>query len=145
MTSQTKSPNAASAVSREAFVSEWCKDLRSGEYLQGKYKLSNSPATTGGQRSYCCLGVACLTGQRLGIEEAAWFDGENTPQSQQGFGSAVPGSWFYRLMGFGLGTEIPTHNGLVGLGSMNDELGFTFGQIANALEAAYLKDEEKSQ
>jgi hypothetical protein len=50
-------------VTREEFLREWAADLRSGRYTQGKSTLSRFT----GERRFCCLGVACETGVRLGL------------------------------------------------------------------------------
>lgn len=47
-------------IGNEEFKQEWIKDLRSGKFKQGKNMLWNERSNT-----YCCLGVACKTYERL--------------------------------------------------------------------------------
>lgn len=68
-------------IDRNTFIREWVKDLESGGYEQSRWALSRD----GG---FCCLGIACITGQRLGIARAAWDAGQSRADS-------FPGEWFY--------------------------------------------------
>ena len=73
-------------ITRKKFIKEWIKDLESGKYEQCLGRLSD------GSDGYCCLGVACRTGQRLGIKSAKFGQGQN-------MSSGVPGGWFEKIMG----------------------------------------------
>lgn len=117
-------------ITRKKFVVEWVKDLRSTNIRQGSGRLSRR-SVEGQVVEACCLGIACLTGQRLGIK------GSQFGEDQSCFG-AWPGAWFIDLM--------RTHNPQILIKSevitcidANDEKHYSFNEIANALEATYLR------
>lgn len=74
-------------ITRNEFITEWQKDLRSGEYIQG-HRMLRTP-----EGNYCCLGVACETGLRLGITDASLETGVQSDEYLS------PGEWFERLFG----------------------------------------------
>lgn len=100
---------------------EWVRDLRSGEFPQGKRQLQSS-------EGFCCLGVACKTYERVtGNQIARHDDG--------------------RVLGFYLDSQdgvqqwlgLLTHQGVFGtdatqaLSVLNDN-GSTFAEIADFIE-----------
>lgn len=113
-------------VSREAFVREWIKDLRSGKYKQGEGALKKYENS---EYRYCCLGVACATSMRLGLI---------TDEEQKS--PSIPDRWFYELMAFyDASNNFVKVNGIdSSLVAHNDHFGHTFEQIADGLEAMFL-------
>ena len=116
---------------------EWIRRLRSGEYEQGKGCLNRFDR-------YCCLGVLCELLSEQGLVEK-----HKCPRD-----SAV----YYRHGGFGSQTQLPgTSNELIGLvrpdgGTtvpltiLNDDMGWTFDQIADVLEKGeFWETEEKGE
>lgn len=113
-------------ISKKMFVKEWIKDLRSGKFKQKTGCLSD------GKGKYCCLGVAQITAQRLGIVKDA-FDGEcdindGSPKRQfwiKYFGTRNP--------------EVSYKNAKTDLISMNDSLHCSFKTIADSLEKTFVQ------
>ena len=111
-------------ITRNQFIDEWQKDLRSGKYKQSKGCLSDS------KNNYCCLGVACETGHRLGIQEASLDTGEQDPDD------AMPGNWFHDLMG-SFDPEVRLEDedeDIEHLTTLNDEINWSFDMIADGLD-----------
>ena len=112
-------------ITRNQFITEWQKDLRSGEYHQGKGQLVE------GGDNYCCLGVACETGLRLGILDASLETGDQGPNDP------MPGKWFYDLFGSrDPAIDIPDdeYNNRDSLSGLNDDREWDFYQIADGLD-----------
>ena len=119
-------------ITRNQFIDEWQKDLRCGKYKQSKGCLSDS------KDNYCCLGVACKTGHRLGIQEASLDTGEQDPDD------AMPGDWFRDLMG-SFDPTVRTEGeyedeDIEHLTTLNDEQDWDFDMIADGLDQ--LREEE---
>ncbi len=123
------------SVDRNTFIREWYNDLVSGKYRQSRFQLGDN----GG---YCCLGIACLTGQRLGIKEAEW--GINRQLETDSY----PKGWFSSLIGsaatVGVLLTIPQYKrGRVeeqqyaNAASLNDRYQFTFKEIAECIKYTY--------
>ena len=118
-------------ITKNQFIEEWQKDLRSGNYNQGEGRLCSLEED---YSKYCCLGIACLTGQRLGIEGSQWSE------DTQLHASAYPGDWFLDLLGstdpiveyYDIGEQEAEEESLSGL---NDNHRFSFDDIADALDS----------
>lgn len=131
------------------FIREWIKALRSGNYKQAKSTLGRHPEN--GQPSYCCLGVACEVAIGMGMTrdrelhgDTVYYDGE----------SLIPWHGFRRQIGLDdwtvnvpIGAFDEDHEYEdrsfgdardVELASLNDDYGWTFDQIADALEHTYI-------
>jgi hypothetical protein len=127
-------------------LKEWIDALRSGEYVQGRGNLATQE---GGVVRYCCLGVACEVaikdgldlesrwGRPIGNEVEEWvetdhkfYDSEDLvlpPAVQDWLG--IPGSTTVEVM----------LNGMEGsVIDLNDDEGWDFNQIADALEWTFL-------
>lgn len=108
-------------------IKKWVAALRSGEYAQGKHRLHNADG-------YCCLGVACkIFIDKPIVRRYGFIDG--------GLPSAQPDApeWLKNL-----GTDIrfkgdEEEKGLF-LSYLNDELNYTFDEIADILELAYIHE-----
>jgi hypothetical protein len=107
-----KSETSTFTLSRDA-KAKWLKALRSGRYKQGRGTLY-----CGNTKSFCCLGVLCVT-QGVKLSD---IEGEDFPL---GFGlRESPDSWRVSTGGY-----MPT------LSALNDEKELTFAQIADLIEA----------
>lgn len=101
---------------------EWVKALRSGEYEQGEKGLvmpkhDDRFREVPGQYQYCCLGV-------LGVIQGDIKPGTDIIESDASS----------RVYGFN-GKLFGTSTNLGGFVVMNDDLGWTFNQIADWIEA----------
>ena len=120
---------------------KWTEALRSGKYAQGKHQLYDGA-------NYCCLGVLC----ELYLEGTGetWVPlNEDTPISDgyyiDGESEILPGivgEWAGvdgGINGSGLEVVIPLPESAqtlkVGVISLNDDLDYTFPQIADLIEA----------
>lgn len=107
---------------------DWITALRSGEYEQGTDLLNY-------QGKYCCLGVACdvlSKGLKLKVMNTGVNDGCVT---YNGHGSSVP-KVVVDALGLYTDTGSPSEGrGRVSLVELNDVRRFTFGQIADILDA----------
>lgn len=114
----------------KTFVREWVKDLRSGKFKQTQSQLCKK---VNGTPTYCCLGVACVTGKRLGLSKKAFDDA--TRQN----GGSPNHKWFKELFDNISNPTIKLANGkLSDCMTANDNLGMSFDQIADGLERQYL-------
>lgn len=125
-------------IDRKIFVREWIKDLRSGKYKQGKGQLAelkdDKPV------KFCCLGLACLTAQRLKIPNSEFTKFKSVfgkSRLGQSYDNSTPGEWFANIMGGWTNPMLDSHNSCV---HANDDLNWSFDKIAGALEKLYLKD-----
>lgn len=111
----------------------WVDALRSGDYRQGRSYLQDD------QGRFCCLGVACEVARQHGVEVEVErsehshmvYDGSSAyppKQVKEWLGLVDAGGRFNR----GTVEDCPT-NTLYGL---NDNWGWTFDQIADAIERA---------
>lgn len=112
-------------INRKTFVTEWIKDLRSGRFKQCKAQLCTRDAN--GNASFCCLGVAAMTGRRLGIKDA--YNDVSTKSSRNEF----PSEWFTDIMG----SRNPIALG-INCTSRNDVRCESFNVIADALEEEFI-------
>lgn len=106
-----------------ADIRKWVKALRSGKYKQGTGALENTPGR------YCCLGVACKV-----------FIPDKDKQKDE-FGCLVGATmedqpfaplWLQDINNDFL---LKTGHQLV---EVNDDMGFSFNEIADCLEAVYI-------
>lgn len=102
----------------------WVAALRSGKYKQGRGHLKTTAEL------YCCLGVACDVAIQAGLplvvghgERLISFDAESTvlPTAVQ--------TWL------GLQTSDGGARGLVALVTYNDQVGWSFAEIADYIES----------
>lgn len=126
-------------IDTKTFVTEWVKDLRSGKFKQTQGKLCEKESD--GTPSYCCLGVACVTGKRLGLTTKA-FSPDTNPKS----GGIPTHGWFVELFGENADPIIEKiYNEEEGAYrtitciTANDEEKWDFNRIAAALENTFLK------
>lgn len=129
-----------SEVNRER-MEMLCSALESGQYEQGKYSLAyTSPE---GEARYCCLGVAC---------EVAMANGLNIEKTVRPGGDAEYDEWNATLPPsvrewFGLDPDEsdPELRDAAGARTnatyVNDTLGKTFPEIAEAFRRTYLSEE----
>lgn len=117
--------------------------LRSGEYEQGRGALRTQGDT------YCCIGVGCEVARRNGLD-ANWTLAEvrrglsvvNPEWQFDGSGSAFGGAvsdWY----GFDLRNPFLDPHRNVTMIAANDGYNWTFEQIADAVEATFLGNEEE--
>lgn len=101
---------------------KWVAALRSGKYKQGKGYLQRTPG------KFCCLGVLCNV-----IDPAGWkglkYDGRaaTLPDSVQEM------CGINEVCSFTMSNDVPTDGA-----TMNDNWGWTFDQIATAIEESSL-------
>lgn len=128
----------------KANMRKWVAALRSGQFDQGTVKLRSA-------NEYCCLGVACEVAIANGVnlkvklyDEHATYDGETAYLPRQ------VSDWL------GLSQENPLANDWLGISQedpliapsltavqANDTLGWSFDQIADAIEEFYkLNDDD---
>lgn len=124
-------------ITRKKFVQEWVKALRSGYYRQTQGQLSSRYSNEHGHYQYCCLGVACLVGQKLKIPGAS-FKGKASDQPRC---TGVPGKWFKKIMGSEdpeISIKLNEKSKMVYCSDANDGYELKFSKIADALEEKYL-------
>ena len=118
------------------FKARWVAALRSGEYTQGHSRLYDSTDHT-----LCCLGVGCLVSgiprERLeGIPMptpdmvTSWFSDSCVPYHEVNpYDNCIEASFFSVSLGPNeLGSTLP---------ELNDDLGYSFEQIADIIEEQY--------
>jgi hypothetical protein len=127
----------------------WVEALRSGEFHQGRHFLKNADGTM------CCLGVACVVAMRNGCDIEEYPVGLEGPTY---FGKGIHRSvsyppypvldWygFRDRIGFDLNPNLAeegddTSAKFISAVVANDDLGWTFDQIADAIETQYLANE----
>lgn len=129
-------------------VAKWVQALRSGEYEQTQEVLAREPLA--GESSFCCLGVACEVAIQDGLDIERKVNVEGNVLYDTSV-ATLPDS-VSRWLGVGLGYEnvsvytFNTNNDVVDshLGErvtvtlLNDRFGFSFEEIADALEKEYL-------
>ena len=120
-------------------IDKWIAALRSGEFKQGRGQLLTN---YGG---YCCLGVACEVYRRENGGE--WIDKEigsgETQKEFKGSAAVLPvevEDWL------GISSHNPmlfdSDNEYHSATDLNDSFGYTFDQIADAIERTYAKNTE---
>lgn len=106
-------------ITQETYVRAWVEALESGNYTQCRHRLH-------GELDYCCLGIACLVGEQLGIA------GSNVRRQKN---NEDPDEWFYTLIGQDKKDDA-TFNGNKAV-EMNDDMRMTFPEIAEEIRAHY--------
>ena len=106
-------------------IEDWVKNLRSGEYEQGKYKLVN-------EGKFCCLGVLAntLVKKEIGKWENCVYKLDEVDSS-----SICLSNKTVNLLGFD--KDIYDQN-YKPLWQLNDRDDYTFDQIANVIEEQIL-------
>lgn len=131
---------------------QFLKDLRSGEFEQGKGTLED------GLGRLCCLGVACIRAVEAGVIERGETDygsiryGDTTvdlpwqvadylgiPLVNRESGERVGTDVRFFKQGYNHTTEEGRKQSAIGF---NDGLGKSFAEIADAFEAEFLKETE---
>lgn len=107
-------------------IRKWVEALRSGEYKQFKYGLTNDERS-----AFCCLGVACEVYRKetgLGMWSQNAFDGVDNilPESVSKF----LGLHYNKFQ-----SPIVRGDTLI---QLNDSFGYDFNMIADLIEAEYL-------
>lgn len=130
-----------------AVAQKWVDALRSGEYQQTIGKLGRVDEATG-ERSYCCLGVLCEVAVADEVIPPAVVTDEDNLEYDSCLGTPSgkvaeylwPGSLLTDEDTWDVGTprELSGYTGHVGLTTLNDTHGYTFNQIADAIEATHL-------
>lgn len=116
--------------------------LRSGQYLQGMESLHKN---TDGQDKFCCLGVACDVAVKNGLDVSVDTADEPDFITYDDNGGYMPESVYHW---YGFPTDDPVidrndQNGrVITATKANDNLRWTFGAIANAIEKEYLNGGE---
>lgn len=116
----------------------WVAALRSGKYKQGSGGLKG--VGSGCFLGFCCLGVLCDLAAVEGI--GRWHEGEETATADFCTPGGVSDAYLPDLVVTWAGAtsmdpEVshPSHGGPTTLSSLNDTEKFTFGQIADVIEA----------
>lgn len=116
-------------------IRAWVEDLRSGQYKQGKNVLRHGDA-------YCCMGVACETHKRLANLPYEWVDGDDVGDLAYAREDQVLPDPVVDWLGVGsIDPELDTEDEFSphdSCSTLNDIRGWTFAQIADALERTYL-------
>lgn len=123
--------------------------LRSGEYEQGQGRLTTVMAD--GTQKDCCLGVGCKVAMKNGldidtviVETDDGMDHEYNQVDYAGEGQIMPhmvAKWFG--LGFDINPQLETDDGPFAAAHVNDKLGYTFEQIADAFQQTYIDSEEE--
>lgn len=130
-------------------IRKWVAALRSGEYEQGTGFLNKNG-------KWCCLGVACDLAVKDGVDVAVAVGGPGDRQegatTYNGHHGYMPGTvddWLGGIgqeAGFGsdeldiiIGTDSEGYE--LAASSANDDAGWDFNQIADAIEKKYLAEE----
>lgn len=115
---------------------EWVAALRSGEFEQGRDQLKREDG------SYCCLGVATVLAMRAGVPGASLVYGLEDA-GPLGFSRGLPVRSVYNyfgLVGEGGCTKLADDDPEdYSLTELNDEVGYTFDQIADLIERGDLE------
>lgn len=120
----------------------WVAALRSGEYKQGHGALCQDDPEAEGEKLYCCLGVLAELAAEAGIVSPAKKEAKEEGVSVRWLYSSKSGdysSFLSREMRKWAGIEdldptVLIHSRSVPLSKLNDELGYTFDDIADVLE-----------
>lgn len=126
----------------------WVDALRSGDYHQTSGKLRST------DDRYCCLGVLCDVARKDGVKmkiELFDYSGSTTGIAYDGYSTFPPpavinwlgheGPSIYVPWPEELSDPKPSHRDVISVVSLNDRYGWDFHQIADAVEAHYLKNE----
>ena len=137
-------------------IREWVTGLRSDDYRQGTGRLVSE---VHGELRHCCLGVACdLFAERVGIElkrvdlhrdddvvafTYVWPN-PKIPNSMVSEGDVLPESVraYLGVNQFDPHVDMDETDYETSLTHLNDARGWTFRQIADAIEATYLTGRE---
>lgn len=126
----------------------WVEALRSGEFEQTRQTLARVDASTG-KWGYCCLGVACEVAMANGLD----IPTRVTPAQSRQYGDSValmPSpvcDWFGlpTITDLMLPAAIEGDDDTVKMATeLNDDYGWDFNQIADAIEAKFELGEEKT-
>ena len=122
------------------FVRGWVEDLRSGEYLQGTGRLRRKMRR--GDKivdEFCCLGVFC---DRFAKQHEIEWEGPTFMRETYGLPQElVPMIPNYTRGLIGIVVDFGPGIGTNSLTELNDS-GFTFDQIADVIEWAFLSTED---
>ena len=105
-------------------IQTWIDALRSGEYKQGRHSLQST------ESRYWCLGVAC----KLFIEPQLQDLDENRLVGGLPYDQRNSPEWLTYIS-----TELNKYTGHH-LNYLNDNMGFTFDEIADVLQAVYVEE-----
>lgn len=117
-------------------IREWVAALRGGEFTQTTGALHDA-------MGYCCLGVACETFRRI-TGKGRWDSLYDFDMGDYTVGDVLP-----EVVAGWLGVDTnpalvsaadPVLAELVLAASLNDEHGYTFADIADAIERTYLRE-----
>lgn len=125
----------------------WVKALRSGKYKQAKRRLvqvKRTPVLNREKRSYCCLGVLC----EIAVQDN--IIGPATPYAIHGGDYAYsnhetfPPPQVKEWSGFDVNSlRFEIDNESYSIVGLNDDLEWSFDQIADLIEAQVPVDEEQ--
>src|SRR5690606_10344654 len=123
---------------RVAYLQEWVDALRSGKYVQGKYRLHSIESD---QDNFCCLGVACHI----------FAERENLHKEQTKIGHVSYNTLLCSLpdrlsevLGINHIGELKKRVSNCGtLTGLNDHIEMTFAEIADVIEQQFLLPAKK--
>lgn len=120
-------------------VRKWVDALRSGEFKQGSSYLNL-------EETYCCLGVACEVAIREGVQVERTICDCNVEGCCRSTRYDGGDAWLPKSVQKWLGVDngdIPIfyEDELLSAADLNDNRALSFEQIADAIEATYLKEE----
>ena len=115
------------------FVEKWVAAMRSGKYKQSSNALRD-------QAGFCCLGVACDL-----YDDSKWEWGKAGRYFNYGGGEGAPvdfpPDYVNALLNNGGPLIVRIGSGAFHLSRLNDSMGWTFAQIADAIEADWINGE----
>lgn len=114
---------------------QWVAALRSGEFKRGKTALRQKAED--GEETYCCLGVACELAVRDGVIPPAQDNGTYLYRyvTSTGYLPEEVRDWLGLDSTAGdLQFPVSRHAGVYNLALANDEYGWDFERIADAIE-----------
>lgn len=130
----------------------WVDALRSGKYQQTKGRLHRTVGVDYGPNDsdnvpagYCCLGVLCEIAVEKQIIKV--IDTNETGSVSYGLGTDRSMTWlpgavvdWSGLRDTTVWVVINGYRNRYGVAELNDSLGFSFSQIADAIEDNFIKD-----
>ena len=106
---------------------QWLTALRGGEYAQGWGQLRKG-------NEFCCLGVLCDLAEKAGVIESHEDEWNIHHYGDNGESSVLPYAVRQWVSLLHFDPEVRTGSGVLALSKVNDELNYSFYEIAELIE-----------